>query len=58
MMVALRQAAAAMPWAAGEMAPEEDNNAFNKGIQDAIAEVASRKAEENWRRVAQALRFN
>ena len=58
MMAALWQAAAAMPWTAGEMTPEEDTNAFNQGIQDAKTEVASRRAEENWRRVVQALRFN
>ena len=58
MMAALRQAAAAMPWAVGEMALEEDNNAFNQGIHDAKTEVASRRAEENWRRVVQALRLN
>ena len=58
MMVALRQAAAAMPWTVGEMTLEEDNSAFNQGIQDAKTEVASRRAEETWRRVVQALRFN
>ena len=46
-MVALRQAAAEMPWTVGEITLEEDNNAFNQGIQDAKTEVASRRAEEN-----------
>ena len=46
MLAALRQAAAAMPWTAGEMAPEEVNNAFTQGDQDAKTEVASRRAEE------------
>ena len=41
-----------------EMTLEEDNNAFNEGIERAIAEIASRRAEDNWRRVVQALRFN
>ena len=58
MLVALRQAAAAMPWTVGEMALEEDNSAFIQGIQDAKTEVASRRAEEHWQRVVQALRFN
>ena len=59
MMVVLRDlAAAAVARIVGEMTLEEDNSAFNQGIQDAIAEVASRRAEDNWRRVVQALRFN
>jgi hypothetical protein len=33
------------------MTAGEDNNAFNKGIEDAIAEVAARMAEANGRRV-------
>ena len=57
-LVALRQAAAEMPWTVGEMTPGEDNHAFNQAIQDVKTEVASRRAEENWRRVVQALRFN
>jgi len=33
------------------MTLEEDNNAFNKGIEDALTEVAARMAEANGRRV-------
>ena len=56
-------AAAVMARAVGrasrsEMTPEEDNKVFNEAIERAIAEVASRRAEDNWRRVVQALRFN
>ena len=41
-----------------EMTPEEDKKVFIEAIERAIAEVASRRAEDNWRRVVQALRFN
>jgi hypothetical protein len=40
------------------MTVAEDNNAFNRGVARAIEEAASRRAEDNWRRVVQALRFN
>ena len=33
------------------MTLDEDNSAFNKGIEDAFAEVAARRAEANGRRV-------
>jgi len=59
MMAALReQAAAAMARTVVEMTLEEDKKVFIEAIERAIAEVASRTAEDNWRRVAQALRFS
>ena len=56
MVAAREQAAAAMARAVdralrSEMTLEEDDNAFNEGIEDAIAEDASRRAEANGRRV-------
>ena len=57
-MVALLEQVAAMAWTVGEMTLEEDSNAFTQEIQGAKTEVASRRPEENWRRVVQALRFN
>ena len=41
-----------------EMTLEEDKQVFSEAIQRAIAEVASRRAKDNLRRVVQALRFN
>ena len=41
-----------------EMTLEEDKKVYIEAIERAIAEVASRRAEDNWRRVVQALRFN
>ena len=63
MVAAREQAAAAMARTVGrasrsEMTLEEDKKGFNEAIERAIAEVASRRAEDNWRRGVQALRFN
>jgi hypothetical protein len=63
MAAARAKSAAAMARAVGrasssKMTLEEDPKVFIEAIKKAIAEVASRRAEGDWRRVVQALRFN